>query len=110
MKETLIQSAILNLLQLHQNMGHLYFIRNNSGAVVNQQGRFIRMGRRGSSDIIVFFKGGSTEFWEVKNEKGKLNANQIEFRDYVTELGYKYHILRSVDDAEEQLKAHDYGQ
>jgi hypothetical protein len=103
MRESAIQTAILNLLQLHQNMGHLYYIRNNSGAVVNQQGRFIRMGRRGSADIIVFFNGGETQFWEVKNEKGKLNQNQKGFRDYITSIGFKYHIVRSIDDAEKLL-------
>lgn len=100
MKETGIQTAIIYILQLYQNMGDLYFIRNNSGAVMTAQGRYIRMGRRGSSDLLVFFKGGTAEFWEIKNEKGRLNKNQIEFRDFITSLGFKYRIIRGVDEIE----------
>jgi len=98
MRESLIQTAVMHYLQLQQNMGKLYYIRNNTGAMVNQQGRFVRFGRRGSSDLMVFYAGGRTEFWEIKNEKGKLNPNQLEFKSFIESLGFVYRIIRSVDD------------
>ena len=92
MRESQILSAIINYLQYAQNRKELYFVRENTG------GRYIRFGKRGISDLIVYFKGGRTEFWEVKNEKGRLENSQKEFKEFIEELGFIYRIIRSVDD------------
>jgi len=98
MRESQILSAIINYLQYAQNRKELYFVRENTGAVMGQSGRYIRFGKRGISDLIVYFKGGRTEFWEVKNEKGRLENSQKEFKEFIEELGFIYRIIRSVDD------------
>lgn len=106
--ESQIVTAINQFLHLHENMGNLYCIRNNSGAFavqpVNQPRRFMRFGRKGSSDFIVFFKGGRTMFLEVKTDTGKQNEAQVEFEDTIKKLGYEYQIVRSVMDVENIVK------
>ncbi len=99
-KEKQIQSAIINYLEYLQNQGELYYIRNQSGALKIDDRRFIRFGRRGSADIIVFFKGGVCQFWEIKTNKGRQSQSQKEFENVIKRLGFEYYIVRSLDDAQ----------
>ena len=114
--ESSTQTAIMQILQYYQNMGKLYYLRNNTGAYAssykNKMGedktRFIHFGRFGAADLLVFFKRGHTEFWEIKSIKGSLSKGQFEFKEFMGNLGYIYRVFRSADEAEkviaEQLK------
>ena len=51
----------------------------------------------GVSDLIVVLDG-SVLFVEVKNEKGKQSEKQIKFQKQVESLGYKYHLIRTLEE------------
>jgi hypothetical protein len=95
--ESKLVTAICQELQYYENQKKIYYIRNNTGAIpirVPGKTRFLRFGKKGSADIIVFLPA-KVIFLEVKTEKGKLNKNQKEFKAHIEALGYEYHILRS---------------
>ena len=51
----------------------------------------------GVSDLIVILDG-RVLFVEVKNEKGKQSEKQIKFESQVESLGYKYHLIRTLEE------------
>jgi len=112
-QESGIVTAICNLLAMYENMGKLYYMRNNTGAVAssytNKQGqtksRFFRFSRPGISDIIIWFPyAQACIFCEVKSETGKLSDKQKEFAEVIGKLGYEYIVVRSVDDINKIIK------
>jgi len=102
-KESLIQSAIEQYLRLMENMGQLVFVKQNSGATKIGD-RFIRYGKAGAPDFMVYLSGGVCVHLEVKNEKGKQNPNQLEYQAKVEKLGHRYCLVRSVDEVEILIK------
>lgn len=102
MKESAIQTAIETYLHYRENLGKLVYIKNNSGAFKVKRS-FVRFGKKGSSDFIIFTDGGVV-FLEVKNEKGKQSPDQKEFEEKVSKLGYTYVLVRSLDEVENILK------
>lgn len=51
----------------------------------------------GVSDLIVVLPS-KVLFVEVKTTTGKQSKNQIKFQKEVTDLGFEYHLVRSLDD------------
>ena len=51
----------------------------------------------GVSDLIVVMPD-EVIFCEVKNEKGRQSERQKEFESIVTDMGYRYILVRSLDD------------
>jgi len=51
----------------------------------------------GVSDLIVVLKG-KVIFVEVKNDKGKQSPKQVLFQQQVENLGFKYHLVRNLED------------
>ena len=100
MKESGIITAICQYLQYLENQGKCLFQRNNSGALPTVRGSWIRFGKAGAPDFIIWLPQGKNICLEVKNEIGKLSPIQKKFRDKITKLGYEYFIVRSVDEAE----------
>ena len=102
MKEAPIQTAIEVYLRSQENQGNLVYIKNNSGAIpikVKGKGnRYVRFGKKGSSDFLVF-KKGRTLFLEVKTETGKQSANQKFFQSIVEAQSFRYEIVRSRKEA-----------
>lgn len=90
-KET--QKAILDYLSYKK----IFHYRNNSGAFKTPEGGFYRFGALGSPDIICVIKGLYIGI-EVKDIKGYLNKNQIEFKDALEKAGGIYITVRSIDD------------
>ena len=103
MKESLIQTAIQQFLSYQENLGKLVYQKNNSGALPTAKGGFIRFGKTGAPDFIVWLPQGNCICIEVKNETGKLSPGQKEFKEKIEKLGYKYYIVRSVDEVERIL-------
>ena len=103
MKESIIQTQIINALQYHENLGELMYERTNAGAVRIGKRR-IQLARKGSSDIKVYLNGGITLHLEVKCAKGRQNFNQIEWQKKLEYLDHKYHVVRSISDVEQLLK------
>ena len=102
MKEKDLVRQIREYLDLYEKMGRLYYIRNNTGAVSNY-GRFIRFGKPGSSDFIVFTKQ-KPFFLEAKATKGKLSESQLTFKGAVRALGYGYFMVKDIKEVEQIIK------
>ena len=51
----------------------------------------------GVSDLIVILDD-RVLFVEVKNEKGKQSEKQIKFESQVNNLGFKYHLIRTLEE------------
>lgn len=109
--EQQLQHACLELLQLHENTGRLLFIRNNSfaGAIV-RRGRdgaeskgYIKNNKPGAPDIIIFFRNGMVINVELKSLIGKLSREQAQWASNATKLGYRYCIIKSVEELERMI-------
>ena len=107
-KESAIVTACCNWLALLENSGKLVYQRNNTGAVVTREfgrkARFLRFGKKGASDILIFCPGGRTLHVEVKSDVGKMSFEQMEYEHKITALGHTYYLIRSLDELENILK------
>src|SRR5512147_2547800 len=97
MKESIIQTSIERYLIRLEKMGKILYIKNNSGAYA-VKGRYVRFGKRGSSDFLVFYEDGRTLHLEVKNEKGKQSAFQKAYQESCEKLGHEYVVVRSLEE------------
>lgn len=52
----------------------------------------------GVADLIVLYPNGKTYFIELKTDTGKQSDKQIEFEKRVTELGFEYKLIRSLEE------------
>jgi len=52
----------------------------------------------GVSDMILLIPPGKTLFLEFKTETGRQSNKQIEWEKTVTNAGFEYHIIRSIND------------
>lgn len=52
----------------------------------------------GVSDLIILQPNGKTIFVEVKTEKGIQSEKQKDFETTVTNLGFEYYLVRSLDE------------
>lgn len=57
----------------------------------------------GVSDLIALFPNGLCVFFEAKIENGKQSDKQIDFENSVKDLGFNYHVFRSLDEFKEQF-------
>ncbi|MDP7281777.1 MAG: hypothetical protein QGG39_18080 [Candidatus Poribacteria bacterium] len=104
-KESQIQSAIEEYLKLLEGSGRLCYIKNNSGAQKTQQGSFLRFGKKGSPDFLLFRAGGKCVHLEVKSSQGRQTDSQRQYQSLVESLGHRYAIVRSVGQAKDLLEA-----
>lgn len=52
----------------------------------------------GASDLIVILPSGHLLWVEVKDHKGRQSDKQKEFQSRVKKLGFKYYLIRSLDE------------
>ena len=81
----------------------IFHYRNNSGAFKTESGGFYRMGMAGAPDIICVVEGVYVGL-EIKDVKGKLNENQILFKERLEKAGGIYLVIRSIDEVIEYFK------
>ena len=62
-------------------------------------------GITGAPDLMILEKPGRCWFIELKTEKGQLSRRQRRFQGWVTDLGFEYHVVRSIEDLELVLEA-----
>ena len=98
-KETLLQNAIRVALS---DVGIVR--RNNVGVYFTAYGTPINIGIKGESDLTLFTKQGQTIFIEIKTPSGRQSAEQKHFQKVVESYGFRYIILRSVEDAERLIR------
>lgn len=94
-KET--QKAVLDYLSLKG----IFHYRQNSGAFKTDRGGFYRMGASGAPDIVAVVNIcyiGVYVALEIKDIHGKLNDNQIKFKEDLEKSGGFYFIIRSLED------------
>lgn len=75
----------------------------NSGVFKTSDGRCIRCGAKGMSDLL-FVGRGYIAWLECKTENGKASREQLEFIDNMRGLGHRAEIVKSVDDALKAIK------
>lgn len=105
MSESEFQKAVIERLHWAENQRICSYLRINSGALTvqrrNRAGEMktshIRLARAGTSDIILFFRGGRTVFVELKSATGRQSEKQKAFEDRMRDLGYEYHIVSSLN-------------
>lgn len=73
-------------------------IRQNTGNFLTADGRHVKCGMTGLSDLL-FIGDGYVAFIEVKKPKGRVRPEQVKFIEAMRKLGHKAGIARSVEDA-----------
>lgn len=77
----------------------LFAVNNNSiNRVKGAQMKSIGVVSGVSDLIFINPRTGSVQFLEIKLEKGRQSDNQIDFEQKVIRLGYKYYLIRSIED------------
>ena len=109
------EHEIQQRIRLACGRGAVRLWRNNTGALVDQQGRFVRFGLcKGSSDLIglrsleitpelVGLRLAQFVALEVKTAQGVLRPEQQAFLRLVQQLGGVAAVCRSVEEAEQLL-------
>ena len=115
MASLLCEHEIQQRIRLACGRGPVRLWRNNTGALVDQQGRFVRFGLcKGSSDLIglraleitpelVGQRIAQFIALEVKTAQGVLSPEQRAFLRLVQQLGGVAAVCRSVEEAEQLL-------
>lgn len=103
--ENLVLTGCLRYLQAR----HIFHWRNNTGAVQIAPGRFMRFGKKGSSDILGILPGGRLLCVECKAPKnGKLSPEQKQFLADVQGLGGLAVVVRGWWELDEALREAGY--
>ena len=115
MASCLREQEIQQRIRLACGHGPVRLWRNNTGALVDQQGRFVRFGLcKGSSDLIglrsleitpelVGQRLAQFVALEIKTGSGTVSSEQRAFLRLVEELGGVSAVCRSVEEAEQLL-------
>ena len=96
--ESQIQRQITDWLKLKRFL----YMRNNSGAV-KIGNRFLRFGKKGSPDLLVFRKGRCFGI-EVKDAGNEQSREQIEFQTEFEREGHTYILARKLEDVMEVIR------
>ena len=91
-----IQTAIEQYLRLLEQRKLLIYVKNNSGALQTGHGSFLRFGKAGSPDFLLFLPGGKTIHLEVKTDQGQQTESQKQYQQRIEDLGHQYQVVRSV--------------
>ena len=101
MKESEIQSAIIDYLKMLEQQGKLFFHRSNNNTVYDPIGKRFRSlakgQKKGFPDILVLFHGKCIGI-EVKTDTGRQSKEQKEIEKQFKENGAEYYVVRSVND------------
>lgn len=78
--------------------------RNNVGTYLTPYGKPIVIGIPGEPDLTLFTKTGETIFIEIKTPTGRQSEKQKHFQKVVESYGFRYIIMRSVEDAKKLIQ------
>ena len=95
--ESIIQKSCLDWLKYLQKTQDIVFFRANSGAFKTIQGRYVKTGTPGLSDICVI-KDAVFYGVEIKTATGRMSQSQKDFRARLELAGGIYVLCRSVGD------------
>jgi len=102
--ESRVLSSCLHYLQARR----IFHWRNNTGAVQIAPGRFMRFGRKGSSDILGVLPGGRFLAVECKAKGGRLSPEQKKYIDEINEAGALALCVRGWEELDQELRAAGY--
>lgn len=80
-------------------------MRIQSGAIpigAGEQRRYMRLGEKGTPDLLAIRHGGVHTWLEVKDEGGKLSPDQLKWREWAISNGVR---IATVHDAAEAIAA-----
>ena len=92
---TILVNAVEKLAKLKK---HVFIWRNNTGAGMMGP-RYVTFGLKGSSDFIGLSSDGRFLCLECKTGEARQNYDQKMFQKRIEELGGRYYVVRSIDDA-----------
>ena len=85
-------------LQNHNPRGLIFSVPNESSSLSDTIYKKNIGLLPGVADLIVCRPCGELVFVEVKDDKGKQSPKQIDFQQRVTKLGFRYLLVRSLED------------
>ena len=107
MGEKELQQMVIQLLQIMENKGELFYQRVNNTPVYDPTRKVFRsMGKgvkKGFPDIIII-KNGKFIGIELKGDKGVVSKEQKEVGKEIIDNGGEYHIVKELDQLIEILK------
>lgn len=107
MKESDIQSGIIDYLQILENQGKLFFQRTNNNPVYDPIGKKFRSlakgQKKGFPDILVL-KSGRCIGLEVKTSTGKQSKEQKEIQKHFEKQVFEYYVVRSIEDVKKIIE------
>lgn len=84
---------------------YMFSVPNEGSSAKEQMYKKMLGMRSGVSDMIVLLPN-KVLFIEFKDEKGKQSDNQIEFEQIVTDLGFDYYLVRSLEQFKKIIETH----
>lgn len=102
-QESKIQQEIFNFynnnfcLQNHNPRNYIFSVPNETKTVMEAMYKKSMGMRSGVSDLIVL-KPNKAIFVEVKTDIGRQSEEQKKFEQIVKNLGFEYHLVRSLED------------
>jgi hypothetical protein len=108
--EEQLQRSVVQLLALYEQRGLLAYaaVPNGGYRTPAEAGIFSALGvRAGVPDILVWTDLGDSFGIELKSGRGKLSPGQLSWIAFVTHLGHRVYVCRSIEDVEAALRAED---
>ena len=94
------EKAIQNEIMLALSQNGCKVFRSNAGEVKTADGRVIKLMPKGFPDLCGFRTHDGKFFAiEVKNEKGQLRQEQIQFGEFLNQFPVLYGVARNVNEA-----------
>lgn len=100
-----IVKDIKQLLSLYASRYKMDWFRINTNGTLRNGILTPNRDTAGFSDFIVLLYNALPLFIEAKSERGAISPLQIEFKERVEALGYKYHLVRSAIEVERILNS-----
>ena len=104
-EEDRIQEAMVNAIRYLYPKSIIAAVPNGGYRSAKEGARFKRQGVLSGFADLIFIHKGKIHFFEVKKEQGGVqSANQKAFQKNVTEQGFGYYIVKSVDEILDIIK------
>ena len=101
--ERMVQKACMDWLAFFKKSHDIIYFRANSGAFKTQQGRYVKTGTPGLSDICCVW---DNVFYgiEIKTATGRMSQSQKTFKKELEAAGGVYLLCRSVGDLKDVFR------
>ena len=102
------ESAVLSQCMAYLHVRRIFCWRNNTGAAKTEDGRYVRFGLPGASDIIGIMPDGRFLAVECKRSVGgRLSPQQKVFLERIKEAGGVAVVAASLDDLREAIEKNE---